>query len=68
MIFKESAVAILNKVDILPYCNFDMESAREDISALHPGMTILETSCTTGQGIEPWCEWLRQRVEEKQNR
>ena len=68
LIFKESAVAILNKVDILPYCNFDMESAREDISALHPGMTILETSCTTGQGIEPWCEWLRQRVEEKQNR
>ncbi|MBR3457005.1 MAG: hydrogenase nickel incorporation protein HypB [Selenomonadaceae bacterium] len=68
LIFKESAVAILNKVDILPYCNFDMEAAREDISALHPGMAIVETSCTTGLGIDSWCEWLRQRVEEKRKR
>ncbi len=66
LIFKESAVALLNKVDILPYCNFDMKSAKEDILALHPGMRVIETSCTTGQGLEEWCGWLREEVGKKQ--
>ena len=65
LIFKESAIALLNKVDILPYCNFDMAAAKEDITTLHPGMQVLEVSCTTKQGIEEWCEWLRKRVAEK---
>ena len=65
LIFKESAIALLNKVDILPYCNFDMAAAKEDITTLHPGMQVLEVSCTTEQGIEEWCEWLRKRVAEK---
>lgn len=65
LMFKESAIALLNKVDILPYCNFDMISAREDIQALHPGIRILETSCATGQGLEEWCNWLRGEVKAK---
>ncbi|WP_033170427.1 hydrogenase nickel incorporation protein HypB [Selenomonas sp. ND2010] len=67
LIFKESAIAILNKVDILPYCNFNMESAKEDITTLHPGMKVLEVSCTTEQGIDAWCEWLKEKVAEKKN-
>jgi len=66
LIFKESAIALLNKVDILPYCNFDMKGAKEDIMALHPGMEVVEVSCTTGQGIDAWCDWLKARVKEKQ--
>ena len=65
LVFKESSIALLNKVDILPYCNFDMKSAKEDILALHPGMEVVEVSCTTGQGIDEWCSWLKDRVEEK---
>ena len=67
VIFKESAIAMLNKVDILPYCNFNMESAKEDITTLHPGMKVLEISCTTGQGIDEWCDWLKKKVAEKKN-
>ena len=67
LIFKESAIAMLNKVDILPYCNFNMESAKEDITTLHPGMKVLEISCTTGQGIDEWCDWLKKKVAEKKN-
>ena len=67
LIFKESAIAILNKVDILPYCNFNMESAKEDITTLHPGMKVLEVSCTTEQGIDAWCAWLKEKVAEKKN-
>lgn len=65
LVFKESSIALLNKVDILPYCNFDMKSAKADILALHPGMEVVEVSCTTGQGIDEWCSWLKDRVEEK---
>ena len=67
LIFKESAIALLNKVDILPYCNFDMESAKEDITTLHPGMKVLEVSCTTEQGIDAWCAWLIEKVAGKKN-
>lgn len=66
LVFKESSIALLNKVDILPYCNFDMKSAKGDILALHPGMEVVEVSCTTGQGIDEWCSWLKGRVAEKQ--
>lgn len=65
LIFKESAVAVLNKVDILPYCNFNMEAAKEDITTLHPGITIIEAACTTEQGIDEWCDWLKTKVAEK---
>ena len=65
LIFKESAIALLNKVDILPYCNFDMAAAKEDITTLHPGMPVIEVSCTTEQGIDDWCQWLRDRVAAK---
>lgn len=65
LIFKESAIAVLNKVDILPYCNFDMASARQDITTLHPGIKVIETACTTGQGIDQWCQWLLDQVSAK---
>ena len=49
LIFKESAIALLNKADLLPYCNFDMAAAKEDITTLHPGMDVIEVSCTKDQ-------------------
>ncbi len=65
LIFKESSIALLNKVDILPYCNFDMTAAKEDILTLHPNMTVEEVSCVTGDGLEAWCGWLLRKVAEK---
>lgn len=65
LIFKESAIALLNKVDILPYCDFDMAAAKEDILTLHPGMKVMEISCTKGQGVAAWCDWLLAKVTDK---
>ena len=65
LIFKESAVAVLNKIDLLPYTNFNLEGAREDISTLHPGIDIIKASCTKNQGIAEWCGWLKSRVAKK---
>ena len=65
LMFKESEIALINKIDLAPYCNFDIKSARGDISMLHPGIEIAELSCTTGEGIDAWCDWLRRGVEAK---
>ena len=65
LIFKESAVALLNKVDILPYTNFDMEAAERDITALHPGIAVMPVSCRTGEGLSAWYDWLRAQVRAK---
>ena len=62
LIFKESAVVLLNKIDLLPYTNFDLAAAREDLSTIHPGVEIIETSCTTGAGLDAWCNWLAEVI------
>lgn len=58
LIFKESAAVLLNKIDLLPYTNFNLAAAREDLSTIHPGVEIFETSCTTGVGLDDWTGWL----------
>ncbi len=62
LIFKESAVVLLNKIDLLPYTNFNLENARADLQAIHPQIEIIETSCTGGAGIDAWAAWLIRRV------
>lgn len=57
-IFFKSELMILNKIDLLPYVPFDPAKARENARKVHPGMEILETSCTTGQGLDEWIQWL----------
>jgi hydrogenase nickel incorporation protein HypB len=60
-IFFKAALLVLNKVDLLPYVPFDIARARENAHRVHPGMEILEVSCTTGAGLEAWQQWLAQR-------
>ena len=62
LIFKESAVVVLNKIDLLPYTNFDIEQAREDLMTIHPLIKIFETSCTNGTGLDEWAAWLLAKV------
>lgn len=58
LIFKESAVTLLNKIDLLPYTNFNLENARADLQTLHPNIKIIETSCINGAGLDDWCDWI----------
>jgi hydrogenase nickel incorporation protein HypB len=60
-IFAKSELLILNKIDLLPYVSFDLERAREYARQVHPGIEILEVSCTTGQGLDEWMQWLEKR-------
>ncbi len=62
LMFQVSNAAILNKVDLLPYLEFDAALAVENMKKVHPGMPVFELSAKTGQGFDPWLEWLRQQV------
>ena len=68
LMFKESEIALINKVDLAPYCNFNMDSAKKDITSLHPGIEVLEVSCTQGDGIEAWCDWLLKKIAAKKGK
>jgi hydrogenase nickel incorporation protein HypB len=51
-------VMLVNKIDLLPYIPFDMDTFKQGVAALNPGVISFETSCTTGEGIDLWVEWL----------
>ena len=63
LIFKESAVTLLNKIDLLPYTNFNLQNARADLTMIHPNIKIIETSCTNGAGLDDFCDWILKAVE-----
>jgi len=58
LMFRESSGLVLNKIDLLPYMNTDMNKVRNDSLALNPKLNIFEVSCTTGEGIDRWTQWL----------
>jgi hydrogenase nickel incorporation protein HypB len=58
LMFKESSALVLNKIDLLPYMNTDMNKVRNDSLALNPLLNIFEVSCATGTGIDKWAQWL----------
>ena len=66
LIFKESALTILNKIDLVPYTDFDVAAAQEDIGTIHPGAMVLPLSARTGEGMAAWLDWLRIKVRTRQ--
>lgn len=68
LVFQESSMAIINKIDLLPYTSFDMEAAVRDITSIHPGIALVSASCRTGEGLQAWYDWLRTQVRNKQAR
>jgi hydrogenase nickel incorporation protein HypB len=62
LMFKESAVLLLNKIDLMPYVDFDLEKARHDALAINPELKIFEISCKTDTGLKDWFDWLSQEI------
>ena len=56
--FRNASVLLINKVDLLPHLDFDMDALRRNALQTNPGLRVFETSCRTGEGIPEWCEWL----------
>jgi hydrogenase nickel incorporation protein HypB len=55
-------VLIINKIDLLPYLDFDLDYFRHGVAVLNPGVVTFEVSCKTGEGIPIWAGWLAERV------
>ncbi|MDD5369695.1 MAG: hydrogenase nickel incorporation protein HypB [Anaerolineaceae bacterium] len=62
-IYRGIDVLILNKTDLLPYINFDMDYFRHGVEMLNPGVKVYPLSCKTGEGVEPWIAWLKGKAQ-----
>ncbi|MGD1048286.1 MAG: hydrogenase nickel incorporation protein HypB [Candidatus Krumholzibacteriaceae bacterium] len=58
LMFRESRLLLLNKVDLLPHVSFDVGKARREAREINPALEIIEVSCTTGAGIDRWIAWI----------
>jgi hydrogenase nickel incorporation protein HypB len=63
LMFQESAALLINKIDLMPYVDFDLEKARRDSLALNKDLEIFEVSCKMGTGLEGWISWLTKRID-----
>lgn len=68
LMFQVADVAILNKVDLLPYLDFDADLAENNMKTVHPGMPVFRMSAKTLEGMDPWVEWIQIKVFEKTGR
>ena len=62
-LFRTADVVVLNKIDLLPYVDFDVGVFSGYLAKLKPDVPILPVSCTTGEGVDAWCAWLRTAAE-----
>jgi hydrogenase nickel incorporation protein HypB len=57
--FAAADVVVMNKIDLLPYVDFDLDACAERARSIQPGVDIIAVSARTGTGIDAWYEWLR---------
>ncbi|HXY11540.1 MAG TPA: hydrogenase nickel incorporation protein HypB [Terriglobales bacterium] len=60
-IFFKSALMVVNKVDLLPYVPFDLNTAVNNARKIHPEMEFVRVSCLSGEGLDKWLCWLEKR-------
>ena len=64
LMFEVCQALIINKIDVLPYFDFDMDKVREFALKRNPNIEIFPISAKTGEGVDAWCAWLESQVEE----
>jgi hydrogenase nickel incorporation protein HypB len=63
LMFQESSALLINKIDLMPYVDFDLEKAKRDALSLHKDLKIFEVSCKAASGLDAWIAWLTQRID-----
>ncbi len=56
--FAVAQALVINKLDLLPYVDYDIEKVKRQALAINPRLRIFEVSCRTGDGLDAWCDWL----------
>jgi hydrogenase nickel incorporation protein HypB len=63
--FRASQVMILNKIDLLPHVQFDVDRCLDYARQVNPDLTVIQLSATTGEGLDPWYEWVSQQRQQR---
>ena len=63
--FRRSSVMVINKIDMLELCDFDMDTVRRNALQINGELKIFEMSCRTGEGLNDWYDWLKTLIAEK---
>ncbi|MBS4015280.1 MAG: hydrogenase nickel incorporation protein HypB [Candidatus Latescibacteria bacterium] len=58
LMFSKADLLIINKIDLLPYVNFDFKSLEKSLKTIKPSLDLLKISCKTGEGLTDWYQWL----------
>ena len=66
LIFTVCDVLLINKTDVLPYFDFDMDKVIEYAHRRNPKLEVFPVSAKTGEGMDAWCDWLRKQVKDWQ--
>ena len=62
LMFEVCDVLLVNKIDVLPYFDFDLDAVRERAKKRNPKIEIIPISARTGEGIDQWCDYLRREI------
>ena len=63
--FINASVLLINKIDLIPYINCNIDELKKNGLQINPKLEIFELSCTTGEGINEWCKWIESKIEKK---
>ena len=66
--FRAAEIMILNKIDLLPYLDFNVEECINAAKTVNPDIKIFKLSATTGEGMEEWYNWLKQQINATNNK
>lgn len=62
VMFRAADVVVVNKIDLLPHLDFDLDLFLSNLHAVNPKATVITASARTGQGVSEWCAWLRRQL------
>lgn len=62
LMFQVCDVVLVNKIDVLPYFDFDMDKCREYVALRNPNARVIPICARTGDGIDEWADWLKEQV------
>ena len=62
VMFRSCELVVVNKMDLLPYLDFDLDGFVGNLRTVNPAADVLFVSARTGDGVDAWCDWLRSRL------
>ena len=68
LMFAGADVVLLNKIDLLPYLEFNISAFWKAVTGLNPDVAVFQVSCKTGQGLEDWFSWLQEQMKQMKSR